>query len=46
MTAATGTLFLMVVVGDLSRARDFDYGSAVYVRSYSAAKIREVLGLK
>ena len=35
-----------VVVGDLSRARDFDYGTEVYVRSYSAAKIREVLALK
>ncbi|HUQ09403.1 MAG TPA: NAD(P)-binding domain-containing protein [Steroidobacteraceae bacterium] len=35
-----------VVVGDLSRAREFDYGTAVYVRSYTAAKIREVLGLK
>lgn len=35
-----------VVVGDLARARDFDYGSAVYVRSYPAVKIREVLGLK
>ena len=35
-----------VVVGDLSRARDFDYGSEVYVRSYSAAKIREMLKLK
>lgn len=35
-----------VVVGDLSRAREFDFGTAVYVRSYSAARIREVLGLK
>jgi predicted dinucleotide-binding enzyme len=35
-----------VVVGDLSRAREFDYGSEVYVRSYSAAKIREVLKLQ
>jgi predicted dinucleotide-binding enzyme len=35
-----------VVVGDLSRAREFDYGTPVYVRSYPAAKIREVLGLK
>jgi 8-hydroxy-5-deazaflavin:NADPH oxidoreductase len=35
-----------VVVGDLSRAREFDYGSEVYVRSYTAAKIREVLKLK
>lgn len=35
-----------VVVGDLSRAREFDFGTPVYVRSYPAAKIREVLGLK
>ncbi len=35
-----------VVVGPLATARQFDYGSAVYVRSYSAAKIREILGLK
>ena len=35
-----------VVVGGLARARDFDYGSAVYVQSYPAAKIREILKLK
>jgi 8-hydroxy-5-deazaflavin:NADPH oxidoreductase len=35
-----------VVVGGLARARDFDYGTPVYVRSYSAAQIREVLGLE
>jgi len=35
-----------VEVGDLSRARDFDFGSTVYVRSYSAAKIREILKTK
>jgi hypothetical protein len=35
-----------VVVGDLSRARDFDYGTAVYVRSYSAKQIRAQLNLK
>jgi len=35
-----------VPVGNLSRAREFDYGTPVYVRSYSAAKIREVLKLK
>jgi predicted dinucleotide-binding enzyme len=35
-----------VVVGGLERARDFDYGSEVYVRSYSAAKIRDVLKLE
>ncbi len=34
-----------VVVGKLARARDFDYGSAIYVQSYTAAKIREVLKL-
>jgi predicted dinucleotide-binding enzyme len=35
-----------VIVGDLSRARDFDYGTPVYVRSYTAAKIRAELNLK
>jgi predicted dinucleotide-binding enzyme len=35
-----------VVVGGLSRAREFDYGTAVYVRSYSAAKVREILELE
>jgi predicted dinucleotide-binding enzyme len=35
-----------VEVGGLSRARDFDFGSEVYVRSYGARKIREILGLK
>jgi len=35
-----------VIVGDLSRAREFDFGTDVYVRSYSAAKIREMLALK
>jgi predicted dinucleotide-binding enzyme len=35
-----------VVVGGLSRAREFDFGTPVYVRSYPAAKIREVLKLK
>jgi predicted dinucleotide-binding enzyme len=35
-----------VVVGDLSRAREFDYGSPVYVRGYSAARIREILKLQ
>jgi predicted dinucleotide-binding enzyme len=35
-----------VVVGGLARAREFDYGTPVYVRSYSAAKIREILKLK
>lgn len=35
-----------VVVGDLSRAREFDFGTPVYVQSYTAAKIREILKLK
>jgi len=35
-----------VIVGDLSRARDFDYGTPVYVRSYSARQIRADLDLK
>jgi hypothetical protein len=34
------------VVGDLSRAREFDFGTPVYVRSYTAAEIRKALGLK
>ncbi len=32
-----------VPVGKLARAREFDYGSAVYVRNFPAAKIREIL---
>lgn len=35
-----------VVVGDLSRARDFDYGTPVYVRGYTAAELRKVLKLQ
>lgn len=35
-----------VPVGDLSRAREFDYGTPVYVRSYSAAEIRKTLKLQ
>ena len=35
-----------VPVGDLSRAKDFDYGTPVYVQSYTAARIREMLRLK
>jgi predicted dinucleotide-binding enzyme len=34
-----------VVVGPLATARQFDFGTPVYVRSYSAAKIREILKL-
>jgi hypothetical protein len=30
----------------LARAKEFDYGTPVYVQSYSAAKIRELLKLK
>jgi len=32
-----------VPVGDLSRAREFDYGTPVYVRGYTAAELRRVL---
>lgn len=35
-----------VVVGPLATARQFDYGTPVYVRSYGAAKIREILKLE
>jgi predicted dinucleotide-binding enzyme len=35
-----------VVVGSLARARDFDQGSAVYVRDLTAAQLREALGLR
>jgi predicted dinucleotide-binding enzyme len=35
-----------VVVGDLSRAREFDYGTPVYVRGYTAAELRRILKLK
>jgi predicted dinucleotide-binding enzyme len=34
-----------VVVGDLSRAREFDYGTPVYVRGYTAAELRKALKL-
>ena len=34
-----------VVVGDLSRAREFDVGSEVYVRSFTAAQLRKALKL-
>jgi hypothetical protein len=37
---------MRLAVGDLARAREFDYGTAVYVRSYNATKIREILKLK
>ncbi|MGH8176471.1 MAG: NADPH-dependent F420 reductase [Steroidobacter sp.] len=35
-----------VVVGPLSRAKQFDVGSAVYTELMSAAKLRQALGLK
>ena len=35
-----------VPVGKLSRAREFDYGSLVYVRGMTAAELRQSLGLK
>ena len=35
-----------VPVGNLSRARDFDYGTKVYVRGMTAAELRRTLGLK
>lgn len=34
-----------VVVGDLSRAREFDYGTPVYVRGYTAVELRKALEL-
>lgn len=34
-----------VPVGALSRAREFDYGTPVYVRSYTAAELRKALQL-
>ena len=35
-----------VAVGDLSRAREFDVGTPVYVRGMTAAGLRRALGLK
>jgi hypothetical protein len=35
-----------VVVGPLSRAREFDRGTPVYVRGLTAAQLREALGLR
>ena len=34
-----------VPVGDLSRAREFDYGTPVYVRGMTAAELRRALKL-
>jgi len=38
--------FAPVVVGPLSRARDFDVGTAVYTRLLTAPQLRQALGLK
>lgn len=38
--------FEPVVVGSLSRAREFDVGTAVYGRAHTARELREALGLK
>jgi len=35
-----------VPVGKLSRAREFDYGTPVYVRGMTAAELRKALGIK
>jgi len=35
-----------VAVGKLARAREFDYGTPVYVRGMTAAELRQALGLK
>jgi len=35
-----------VPVGDLSRAREFDYGTPVYVRGMTAAELKRALGLR
>ena len=35
-----------VPVGDLSRAREFDVGTPVYVRGMTAAELRRALGLR
>jgi predicted dinucleotide-binding enzyme len=35
-----------VPVGDLSRAREFDYGTPVYVQNMTAAELRKSLKLK
>ena len=34
-----------VPVGKLARAKDFDYGTPVYVRGYTAAELRKLLKL-
>jgi len=37
--------FEPVVVGPLSRAKEFDYGTAVYARALTAAELRKELGI-
>ena len=37
--------FEPVVVGPLSRAKDFDYGTSVYARALTASELRQQLGL-
>ncbi len=37
--------FEPVVVGPLSRAKDFDYGTAVYARALTARELRQQLGI-
>ena len=38
--------FEPVVVGPLSRAKDFDFGTSVYARSLTANELRQLLGIK
>ena len=38
--------FAPVVVGPLSRAREFDVGTPVYTRLLTAPQLRQALGLK
>ena len=35
-----------VIVGDLARAKDFDVGSEVYTRGFTAAELRKALKLE
>jgi predicted dinucleotide-binding enzyme len=37
--------FEPVVVGSLSRAKDFDFGTPVYARSLTARELRQQLGI-
>ena len=45
LSLVTDAGFDPVVVGPLSRAREFDQGTAVYVTNMTAAELREALGL-